>query len=408
MLPDTHIMRNGLTGLASVALLGGVLAVGGTSMPERTAVPAEDAAGDARLKPAATYVITPDTIDCTTFISENTCQASLVIRVPQNGEARVVSLGATLTTPSGNAAEATVAIIGSDGRTTNTVDLSGKSAAVVKVQLTFPKGWRRDWPPSVASGVLGILSDNNRYEGTPKRLRVLAPSGSRWQTTVVLLPAALSLLVALAAAVYLRRNGIGLLDRMGAPNWRASESWSSNLTVGAGLANGVLALAVISDLTVFMTKPAYGVVTMLLSALVILAPIVYGLFRRARTAQESTVEPTVATRLQLLQPAAKEQFDGYVVMFLAAAALTLWASGGQLLTFALLIGELWSAAALNTPVAVVIVGLVLMVFVALFVYGGKSMAAAPVKTQAMLNAQTRQSGREGVIAPARVPEWSLL
>src|SRR5687767_13989444 len=117
-------MRNGLTGLASVALLGGVLAVGGTSMLERTSAAAEDAAGDAKLKPAA-YVITPDTIDCTTFISENTCQASLVIRVPQNAEARAVSLGTTLTTPSGNAVEPTVEIIGSDGRKTNTVDLSG-------------------------------------------------------------------------------------------------------------------------------------------------------------------------------------------------------------------------------------------------------------------------------------------
>src|SRR5262245_39598158 len=135
-------MRNGLTGLASVALLGGVLAVGGTSMPERTAPIAEDAAGDAKLKPAATYVITPDAIDCATFISENTCQASLIIRVPQNAETRTVRLGTTLTTPSGNAVEPMVEIIGSDGRKTNTVDLSGKSAVAIKVQLTFPAGWR--------------------------------------------------------------------------------------------------------------------------------------------------------------------------------------------------------------------------------------------------------------------------
>jgi hypothetical protein len=382
-------------------------------MQERTAAPAEDAAaGDVKLKAAATYVITPDTIDCTTFINENTCQASLVIRVPQNAETRALSLAATLTTPSGNAVEPkTIAIIRPDGSTVTTLDLSGKSAEAIKVQLTLPSGWRQSWPPSVASGVLGILS-NDRYEGTPKRLRVLAPSGSVWQTRAILGPAALALLVAIGVAVYLQRAKVGLLDRMGAPNWRASESWSSNLTIGAGLTNGVLTLAVISDLTVFMTKPAYGVVTMLLSALVTLAPIVYGLFRKARTAERA--EPNVQNRLALLQPA-KEQSDGYVVVFLAAGALTLWASGGQLLTFALLIGELWSVAALTTPVAVVIVGLVLVVFVALFVYGGKSMATVPVKAQEALeaqeelNAHAAQKGREGVVTtPARAPAWSLL
>src|SRR5262245_32121342 len=176
-------MRNGLTGLASAALLGAALAMGGASLQERSASSAAETDGDAIPKQSAAYVVTPDTIDCTTFITDNACETNVVVRAPQKAPARTVRLAATLTTSTGRPVDPAVLLVCS-GCERDTVDLKDRPAVPVRVQLTFDEGWRRGWPPQVASGVLGSVSEG-RYEGTPKRLRVLAPSPSRWQMTII-------------------------------------------------------------------------------------------------------------------------------------------------------------------------------------------------------------------------------
>jgi hypothetical protein len=169
---------------------------------------------------------------------------------------------------------------------------------------------------------------------------------------------------------------------MGAPSWKASESWSSNLTVGAGLVNGVTSLGVVSELTVFMTKPAYAVNSMLLGAFVLLAPILYGIARRRVT----PASPADTSANPLLAASKSAESEGSVRSFLLAGVLTLWASGGQLVTFALVMCELWRFGLLSRPLAALIAVLTVSVFVGLLNHGYTSMTDAPPRPQRGRNA----------------------
>ena len=314
-----------------------------------------------------------------------------------------------LTTADGDAVALTLVAECSTKCSDNTVRLESEPANSVRVTLKLPPDWRRISSPQVGSGFLGIMSDKNpnRFEGTPKRLRVLAPSPSFWQWAVILGPGVIAFLTASTVITRLKAARIGLDYRMGAPSWKASESWSSNLTVGAGLVNGVLALAVVSDFTVFMTKPSYGVLSMLLGAFVLLAPIVYGISRRAVDVVKTDPAPVV-TQKNILVPQAqgKDEFEGAVGVFLVAGALTLWASGGQLVTFALLVLELWRFGVLGAPLAAIVAMLVLAVFAALLGHGATSMYEAAVRAKPPLKATAGK--REGRKTTERAPGWALL
>lgn len=397
-------MRNSLMAIGSAVLLGGSLALGlpaaQENVPRAVDTPAETALSAA----SNAHVITPDTIDCTTFVSSNQCRTTIVIRASASAPDRDLTLKAVLASAGGNPVDVSVVTTCEDDCSKDVVKTGSKPARVVRVTLTLPPDWRRPWAPQVGSGLLGIASDKNanRFEGTPKRLRVLAPSPSYWQWLVILVPGVLAF-AATVKVVGQLSPAISLDDRMGAPSWRASESWSSNVTVGAGLVNGVLALTVVSDFTVFMTKPSYAVVSMLLGAFVVLAPIVYGLSRRAVSSSEDQTDPV--TPKNILIPVTTT-FEGNVRTFLIAGALTLWASGGQLATFALLIGELWRFGVMSAPLAAIVELLVLAVFVALLKYGARTMLEAA--RHAKSAATPAQGARDGLRDEPGAPAWTLL
>ncbi len=402
-------MRDSFMGTASAFVLGGALALGlsaGQDAAQRQGEAATTTSSTPTLPATSGYVITPDVVDCTEFTSPRHCRTTIFIRPGPSAPKRDVKLQAVLVRGDGDDFVAELSTECAKGCSTNSVHIEVEPAAAVRVTLELPANWRDVWSPQVATGFLGIVSDNNRFDGTPKRLRVLAPSPSYWQWAVILVPGALAVAIAAVVAARLRHDNVTLDHRMGAPSWRASESWSSNLTVGAGLVNGVLALAVVSELTAFMTKASYAVLSMLLGAFVLLAPIVYGVARHRVEVKDAA--PPVVTAKNILVPKAPggNEFEGSVRVFLIAGVLTLWASGGQLIMFALLMVELWRFGALSGPLATIVALLVLAVFTGLLKHGATSMLEAAA--QAKLAGEETQDGREGVRRAKRAPGWNLL
>lgn len=179
---------------------------------------------------------------------------------------------------------------------------------------------------------------------------------------------------------------------MGAPAWNSAESWAANLTVGASLVGGVIGLAAIGDFTVFMTKPSYSVVNVLCSSLLLLAPLIYGLSRRR---------------------GAGGAMEGAVGTVLIAGSLVLWAGMGQLMTFSLLILEVWRASALDETVAMTVVVLSVLLIIALLVHGHVAlfeavMAAKPVPgTDAAGTHAAKVRDLRASTAGLLAPQWTL-
>jgi hypothetical protein len=446
-------MRNGVLGTIAGGLLGGAAAFGiGASQSPSLSIPLEQHAAQAPaavpgavnplngLPLALAPAITQETIDCTVFNSARECQVGMIVRAPSssppsppsppaastppvtptrtprarapaaNGVAAIAraekppstdrDLHAVLVGSRGDPVPVNLKVECATGCTGQTVKFNGKPATAVRVILTLPECWQHGLTPRVATGLIGMATDAKlgQFEGTPKRLRVLAAAPSKWQSFVILVSGSLALGVGLLAAI---ASSPRLRQRMGAPSWSGADSWGTNLTVGAGLVNGVLAIAVLTDTTAYMTKSSYTALSMILASLVLLAPIVYGLFRREVDITEQSSVPTDPSTLTT------KEFEGYVIAFIVAGFLTLWASLGQLMTFALLIGELRMADVIGTGVAVVVAMLVAVVAVGLLIYGFVAMVEA---AKAATDASTTKgaAGRESRDRTARAPRWSLL
>jgi len=461
-------MRNGVLGTIAAGLLGGAAAFGiGASQSPSPSIPLELHASQAPaapgasaplnvLSPAPPTAIIQETVDCTVFTSVRECQVAMILRAPSipappppslpmpstppatatrtpsarpvAAKAAAAGTGATnsvaATAPSekppstdrnlhavlidtrGDPVPVDLRVECATGCTGQTVKFNGKPATAVKVILTLPECWRHGLTPRVATGLIGLATSAKpgEFEGTPKRLRVLAPAPSQWQTVVILASASLALGVGLLVAI---ASSPRLRQRMGAPSWSGADSWGTNLTVGAGLVNGVLAIAVLSDTTAYMTKSSYMALSMVLASLVLLAPIVYGLFRReVDVTEEASESADPSAPISLLADTTKD-FEGYVIVFIVAGCLTLWASLGQLMTFALLIGELRIADVIGSGVGVVVAILVAVVAVGLLIYGFVAMVDA-AKAAAEASTTTSAAGRESRVRAARAPRWSLL
>lgn len=138
---------------------------------------------------------------------------------------------------------------------------------------------------------------------------------------------AVALVLVVVAALWLANDkshgGLSLGWPMGSPAWDFSQSWASNITVGAA----VLALAMTSLMVPFVPKTAafaqrYIALNVFFVLLGAAAPTVYNALRRGAAGVDNKVV-----------------FHGYVGVFLLAAVLTSWAAYGQLAAFSALVSE---------------------------------------------------------------------
>jgi len=124
-----------------------------------------------------------------------------------------------------------------------------------------------------------------------------------------------------------------LKARMGLPKWDFSNSWASMFTGAGAIANSILSAQLATQSAEparTHSGPAYATVAVIFGAFVIMAPIVYNCSR-------DLVE------VYSHDPKKDYQYQGYVVMFLVASAITVWGAAGQLGLIVLLLDELRSA-----------------------------------------------------------------
>jgi hypothetical protein len=390
-------MRNGLAAIVlSMLLGGGALVDSGRFAQQPGAATGDGQASNAaaQRQAAALLALAPEVIDCHASAG-NTCVGTLTIRPTQAAINQTFRLVAVIATADGTPVGLRGASLICETCMGDGITIPAKPTVIAGFTLQLPNDWRDTWRPQIGEGVIGLVPASNTvlFDGAPKRVRVLASTPSGWQTSVLVVSGLLALLVAVTLVVRLWSNAVRLGDRMGAPAWNSAESWAANLTVGASLVGGVIGLAAIGDFTVFMTKPAYSVVNVLCSSLLLLAPLLYGLSRRR---------------------SAGGAMEGAVATVLIAGSLVLWAGTGQLLTFSLLILEVWRASALDEAVAATVVVLSVLLIVGLLVHGhvalfDAAMVAKPVPgtDAADTPAAKVRAQRATETSGTAAPEWTL-
>jgi cytochrome b len=150
-----------------------------------------------------------------------------------------------------------------------------------------------------------------------------------------------------------------LLHRMGSPTWNLEQSWASSMTIGAGLLSTLVTLIAFPACWHWMDKSSYLRLQGLFTAIIALAPLIYGLVHENVQAKKDGQ--------------AADDPQGYVVMFLIAGALVMWGALGQLATLGAMIAEfLWSAT-LDPLTGALLELLVLALLIVLLIGGSMTM-----------------------------------
>ncbi len=197
----------------------------------------------------------------------------------------------------------------------------------------------------------------------------------------------------------LKSKGIGVFRVMGGTNWTFEKSWGVNVTLGSALLVTLIGLTIFPDRPRLMTKMSYSILQILFGALVSLAPLVYNLIRREVQVNNAN---TWGVNIQ-----------GYVIMFLIAGGLVLWAAMGQVATLAVLTEEFVRAGALDAYSARTLQGLAVLLFLLLLMYGfrslyqtAKTVSATPTAVGGPRPGPQPAAAVDGL--PTPMSEWSIL
>jgi hypothetical protein len=151
------------------------------------------------------------------------------------------------------------------------------------------------------------------------------PSLYEARVTTVALGAALVVLVCGFGACV---KGTNAAPRDGSPAW-TPQSWSTNLAIGGALLTSFVGMAALPAYTHYAAKGNYSVLSTFYTALIAAAPAIYGLLKAGGTPSQR----------------------GAMFLFTVAAAVTVWATIGQLGMAGMLFLELREARLLNAPAA---------------------------------------------------------
>lgn len=183
------------------------------------------------------------------------------------------------------------------------------------------------------------------------------------------------------------RSSVGakLGDRMGAGEWKFSESWASTLTALGGILGSVLTAQLLPSETATqkLTNSTFVGFNLMFTIAIVVAAALYNTFR----SQRECVKPTDGTpkpgetpkidppkvELASAEEAQKTfEYQGKVVYFLLASTLVLWAVFGQLLTAWLLLDQVPDAT-LSNLISIVFRILLVLAAVLALVYGYRSV-----------------------------------
>ena len=168
-----------------------------------------------------------------------------------------------------------------------------------------------------------------------------------------------SIAVVVITCVSLFIKKVSLLHRMGSATWTFGQSWGANATIGAGLLGTFLTLIAFPEHPQILDKASYTLLQALFAAIIALAPLVYGLFRRDVQANTNGIATTDS--------------QGYVIMFLFAGGLVLWGALGQLTALGVLIREFVLGEGLGSLTGCILEALVLILLIFLVIYSLRSL-----------------------------------
>jgi hypothetical protein len=240
-----------------------------------------------------------------------------------------------------------------------------------------------------------------------------------------------SLLLAGATVVLvafkLKSKSIHPLGTMGGTTWNFQQSWGSNVTIASGLLSALLTATYLTfpEHPHLMPRGSYGLLQSLFMLLLPLAPLAYGLL--SRDVQVQVSGPGGAS-------VAHTESQGYIVMYLLAGGLILWAALGQAATLLLLLIEFLIGNMIDVLIGGILVALIGLLILLLAVYGWSTLSkvasrpgatippgggAAPVGVPPGGGSgppPPKPSLREGAILsdedqallPPPAPEWPLL
>jgi len=149
---------------------------------------------------------------------------------------------------------------------------------------------------------------------------------SRGVNGALIAPFIAALLLLIAAAIYGCRDA-GLLDSVGTAELEFSKSFATTLTAVGALLGTIIAAGVLPEDTVNLSKAGFTGLNLTFGIAVVVAGVVYSAIQRAFV--EQATDGTKAWKLK-----------GYVIPFLIAALITVWAVFGELWTMWRLVEEL--------------------------------------------------------------------
>jgi len=208
-------------------------------------------------------------------------------------------------------------------------------------------------------------------------------------------------LVVVVTAISLLATGKSLFDVMGGVNWSFERSWGANVTLGSALLMTLLGLTMFPERPYLMTKASYSLLQILFGALVSMAPLAYNLIRR-----EVQVNKIGTPQVEV---------QGYVITFLLAGALVLWAAIGQVVTLSAVAEELIFVGVLDRRAGRTLQGLGGLLFVLLLIYGirslyltAKTVSAGPTAFGGSMPGPQPAPAAAVATLPAPMTEWSVL
>ncbi len=182
------------------------------------------------------------------------------------------------------------------------------------------------------------------------------PYRSCLSSFIFLGPWVVALLTGGVCAVLLRSK---LWQPMGGATWSFAQSWGSNVTIGAGFLGALITTFTFPSHPFLMARENYNMLQGLFSAIIALAPLVFGLIRSHVKVQNG--------------PGPEMEAQGFVAMFLVAGFLVLWGALGQVTTMAVLICEYLHGGTLPPLIALALGVLAGLLLLLLAIYGSRAL-----------------------------------
>jgi uncharacterized protein YhhL (DUF1145 family) len=203
----------------------------------------------------------------------------------------------------------------------------------------------------VLTSKLAEASDADYGSPRSRELLVVQVQPSSAEIIVTFIGVVAAVLLALYGVIVSGRATSNPSDDL--PRW-SPQSWSTNLAIGGAVLTTVLGITALPAQTHYAARSTYSTFSAFFTALVALAPAIYG----------------------LLNVGGPHPPGRTIRLFAIAAAVTVWATIGQLGLAALLFLELGLVNVVSPPAAYAAAALSVLIALLVFVYAARAVAAA--------------------------------